>query len=302
MDTGRERVRAVFQGKAVSPPCCGEVWLGGELFSADQLEDNLVGHFQRCRELGMDIVSLPVNESLPSSESTLYRYFLPEDIFQIAANFSFAVTVIIDGPFQRLANEMGLLSLLTLVKRDAVTITRRLSTEANTVKGLIDACARAEVAAVVLADDIAYGQSTYLSRDDIRQFLLPHYAQFNLRVHRGDRYTLFHSDGNLTNLIPDLVTIGFDGLAGVQGECVDLVSLKRQWGQQLTIWGGLDHEILDTETLTPAQRDRFLTVVSSLAHGGKFILGSSSGLYSGKHLESIKSIYKLVRGALVLEP
>lgn len=295
VNTGKERVRAVFHGQSILPPCCGELWLGEKLFRAAQLKDDLEGHLQLCGELGMDIVSLPIGESAPSSPYDLYRRFQPNEIAQVTTGVAFAVAVIIDGHFQRLANDMGLMPLLASLKSDTESITSRLSNEADAVNALIVSCTKSGIEAVIIADDIAYSQSTYMNQADIRQFLLPHYAQFVSRIHSGGSYALFHSDGNLTSLIPDLVAIGFDGIAGGQSECMDLVSLKRRWGHQLTIWGGLDQGILDAETLTPTQRDQFLAMVKSLAPGGKFILGSSSGLYSDKHLENIRRLYKLVR-------
>ena len=295
MDTGKERVRAVFHGRSISPPCCGELWLGEKLFQAAQLKDDLEGHVQLCRELRMDIVSLPISESPSSSPHNSYRYFQPEEIIEIPPSLPLAVAVITDGPFQRLANEMGLMPLLASLKSETESIASRLSSEADAVNALIVSYNKLKIEAMVITDDIAYGQSTYMSQADVRRFLLPHYAQFVSRIHSGDRYALFHSDGNLTNLIPDLAAIGFDGIAGCQSDCMDLVSLKKQWGHQLTILGGLDQELLDAETLNPKQRDQLLAIVKSLAQGGKFILGSSSGLYSDKHLKNIRRIYELVR-------
>lgn len=60
LNTGRERVRAVLQGKSVSPPCCGELWLGEGLFEAAKLKGDLEGHLQLCHELGVDVVSLHI--------------------------------------------------------------------------------------------------------------------------------------------------------------------------------------------------------------------------------------------------
>jgi len=294
MNTGKERVRAVFQGRSVSPPCRGELWLCERLFWAAQLKDDLEGHLQLWGKLEMDIVSLPITESPPPSPYA-YRCFQPEEIAQITANVPFAVAVIVDGPFQRLANKLGLVSLLASLRSDISIITNRFLDEADAVNHLIVSCTKPGIEAVVIADDIAYSQSTYLSQADIRRFLLPHYVQFLSRIHSDGSYALFHSDGNLTNLIPDLVAIGFDGIAVSQSECMDLVFLKRRWGHQLTIWGGVDQDLLDAKTLSPTQRDQFIATVKSLAQGGKFILGSSSGLYLDKHLENIRRIYKLVR-------
>lgn len=289
--TGRERFRDAFQNGGISPLCRGEVWLGEQVFQAARFKDDLEGHLRLCCELGMDIVSLSLSESPPTCAS--YRYFKAEEITQISGDNRLAIVTVIDGPFQRLANKMGLMRLLTSLISNPAAVREGLVNEVNAIHNLILATAKSDVEAVVIADDIAYGQSTYLSQTHFRDFLLPCYTEIIALIHSVGYYGLFHSDGNVSTLISDLVAIGFDGI-NCQSEHVDLPALKSQWGQQLTIWGGLDQEFLDAETGTPGQTERLLTMVKSLARGGKFILGSSSGLFLEKHLQGIKSIYQVV--------
>ena len=48
---------------------------------------------------------------------------------------------------------------------------------------------------------------------------------------------LYHSDGNLTDLLPDLIEIGVDAINPVQPECMNLEQIKREFGRDLTLWG-----------------------------------------------------------------
>ncbi len=49
----------------------------------------------------------------------------------------------------------------------------------------------------------------------------------------------YHSCGYVEPLIPGIVKIGFDVLNPVQPECMDPVRIKRLYGSQIALWGGL---------------------------------------------------------------
>lgn len=48
----------------------------------------------------------------------------------------------------------------------------------------------------------------------------------------------FHSDGVITEIIPDLIEVGFDIINPLQPECVNPAAIKRDFGQQVTLDGG----------------------------------------------------------------
>jgi len=47
----------------------------------------------------------------------------------------------------------------------------------------------------------------------------------------------YHSDGNIEEVIPELIEIGIDVLNPVQPECMDPAKLKRKYGDRLAFWG-----------------------------------------------------------------
>jgi uroporphyrinogen decarboxylase len=48
---------------------------------------------------------------------------------------------------------------------------------------------------------------------------------------------LYHSDGSLTGLLPDLMDVGVTAINPVQPECMDLLETKAEFGDDLTLWG-----------------------------------------------------------------
>jgi uroporphyrinogen decarboxylase len=56
----------------------------------------------------------------------------------------------------------------------------------------------------------------------------------------------YHSDGQIREIIPDLIEIGVDILNPVQPECMDPVEIKETFGDRLALWGGVG-----TQTVMP---------------------------------------------------
>jgi len=112
-------------------------------------------------------------------------------------------------------------------------------------------------------------------------------------IHSGHSYALFHSCGNIMSLIPQLVSYQFDGLAAIQHQANDLISLKEKYGSKLVLMAGIEAEVLGGEEISLSGLKEYERIVHSLAPDSGFILCSSSGLYSGDFLERIRKLYRI---------
>ena len=59
------------------------------------------------------------------------------------------------------------------------------------------------------------------------------------REQSPDILIFYHSDGDFTGLIPDLVDIGVNAINPVQPDCMDGAAIKRDFGDRLAIWGAV---------------------------------------------------------------
>jgi uroporphyrinogen-III decarboxylase len=159
---------------------------------------------------------------------------------------------------------------------------------------LVDPCLRAGIEAFVLADDLAYEQSTYFSPNDFEETLVPFYSAAVKSIHAGGARALFHSCGNIRGLIPHLRSSGFDGLAACQTRLLDRVSVPE--GRRTVILGGIEPEHLESRIFDKRHQQEFQRSVQDLAKGGGLILGSSCGLYKPEFLDRIELLYQLVEG------
>ena len=99
--------------------------------------------------------------------------------------------------------------------------------------------ARAGVDILMLDDDVGSPSGLIIGPEMWREFFGSRLA----RVIRAARevspelLVFYHSDGDFTRLVPDLIEIGVDAINPVQPDCMDAVALKRDFGERLALWG-----------------------------------------------------------------
>lgn len=112
------------------------------------------------------------------------------------------------------------------------------------------AFARAGVDIIGLGDDIGMQTGMLLSAPMWRRHLKPRLAKViaAIREASGDRkvWVHYHSDGNIKEVIPELIEIGVDILNPVQPECMDSAELVAKYGHQLAFSG-----MVGTQTTMP---------------------------------------------------
>ena len=99
--------------------------------------------------------------------------------------------------------------------------------------------AQAGVDVIRIGDDIATQEALMVSPAMYRERIKPHHAAIVRAAREIDsaRPVLYHSDGRLTALLPDLIDAGVTAINPVQPECMDLSETKRTFGERLALWG-----------------------------------------------------------------
>jgi uroporphyrinogen decarboxylase len=112
-----------------------------------------------------------------------------------------------------------------------------------TAKRIIQAQRFAELKpdVIMFGDDIASQRGMLMSVPMWRKWLKPRLASVIAASKRVNPNVLafYHSDGDATAIIPDLIKIGVEVLNPLQPECMDPFTLKKLYGDRLSFWGTL---------------------------------------------------------------
>ncbi|MGI9952281.1 uroporphyrinogen decarboxylase family protein [Moorellaceae bacterium AZ2] len=242
--------------------------------------------------LGMDLVGLApqglrADRALPAHRlgySTFERWRRQTDFFIFA---------LVDGPFQGTAGRMDFVEFLLRLSSREEQVKQLAWEEARFGLETAWHCLRAGAHAVIIADDIAYTRGTYVAPGLLREIFLPlwRWQVENLKAEGSPVF--FHSDGNITSLLPDLVDAGFTGLHSLEPSAgMDMARIKQEYGARLCLMGNFDLDLLaraeEEEIAAEVQR-----IMLAAAPGGGFIFSTSSGCLGGDlPVEKVVAMYR----------
>ena len=117
--------------------------------------------------------------------------------------------------------------------------------------------AETDVDALYIMDDWGGQRAMLISPDLWREIFKPLYAAYIDIAHDAGKYMFMHSDGYITDIIPDLIDLGLNAINS-QVFCMGVEELGRNFAGKLTFWGELDRQQLlphgSTEEIIAAAR------------------------------------------------
>ena len=148
---------------------------------------------------------------------------------------------------------------------------------------------------VYLYDDVATQKSLVMSHEMWQKYIRPRHAKIIEVAKTYGKSVMYHCDGAIYPLIPELIDLGVDVLNPVQADAVGMEPerLKGEFGDRLSFHGGID--IIKTlpkgsvENVRAEVRER----VSVLGKNGGYILASSHHIQSDTPLENVLTMYDL---------
>jgi uroporphyrinogen decarboxylase len=132
-----------------------------------------------------------------------------------------------------------------------------------------------------------------------RALVKPRQAELFSFIHSRSRARVsLHSCGAIRQLIPELIEVGVDILNPVQVSAagMDTAELKREFGRELTFWGGG----VDTQVVlaagSPAQvRDEVRRRIDDLREGGGFVFAAVHNIQPDVPAENVVAMWDALR-------
>jgi len=131
---------------------------------------------------------------------------------------------------------------------------------------------------IKIGDDLGTQTNLLISPKMYRQFLKPIHADYIAFIkERTHAKVFFHTDGDVFDLVDDLVEIGVDIINPIQtsaGKMADLAGLKKRFGKHLCLCGAIDTQRLLPYGSPEQIRKEVLQVIETLSPGGGYLLAA----------------------------
>jgi len=134
---------------------------------------------------------------------------------------------------------------------------------------------------VINATDIAFKTGTFFSPGQLREFFFPYLTKWAQRCRDDGLISVFHTDGNVSAVMDDIVLSGVNAL-----QCVDplggmdIVKLKKQVYGRLALIGNLDCSLLQLGTREEIE-SACENILMGCKEGGGFAFGGCNAIFKG---------------------
>ena len=105
----------------------------------------------------------------------------------------------------------------------------------------VEAWAKTDIDAIGIMDDWGMQKGMIVSPEYFREYYKPLYKEYVMIARHYGKYVFMHSDGNISEIIPDLIETGIDALNS-QLFCMNIEELGKKFSGKITFWGEIDRQ------------------------------------------------------------
>lgn len=150
-------------------------------------------------------------------------------------------------------------------------------------------------------DDLGMNTGMFMSREKYCELFKPYHTKLNEYVHtHSNMKTFLHSCGSISPIMGDLIDAGYDIINPVQTTAKDMdpAMLKREFGKDITFWGGGCNTRSVLNHGTPQEvYDYSRKMIDIFFQDGGFVFNQEHNILPDVPPENIMAMYKAVEDA-----
>jgi uroporphyrinogen decarboxylase len=144
------------------------------------------------------------------------------------------------------------------------------------------------------ADDWGYQRGITVGANHWRRLFLPGLRKIFTHARNKNLSVMVHADGDLTEIIPDLIEAGVNILNPMQPECMDVVHLKKEYGRHLCFNGGISSQYTIPRGSPDQIKKEIKAAMKYLGKNGGYIVGPTKSLNIHIPVSNILAVLEMI--------
>jgi uroporphyrinogen decarboxylase len=143
------------------------------------------------------------------------------------------------------------------------------------------------------SEDLGAQSGLLYSPEHIRNYFLPLHKRMIDLIHQAGAYVMWHSDGAIRGILPDLIDLGIDILDPIQWRCAGMnrEELKKDFGSRLVFRGGMDNQYTLPFGTAEEVMQEVMDNIRILGKNGGYIFGPCHNIQAVGPAENIIAMY-----------
>lgn len=144
--------------------------------------------------------------------------------------------------------------------------------------------------ALWFADDLSSTDTYFVNPAWYRQHLFPWMRKYNEAAAGCRLPVIYHCDGVMWDVLPDIVDCGFAAIQPVEPKAMDIAEVKRQYGNHLCLIGNIDLGGCLTMGTPDQVEAEVHQRIREVGQGGGYMVGSSNSITSYVPLANYRAL------------
>ena len=186
---------------------------------------------------------------------------------------------------------LGYEKFCTLIYDNPELVERLLDTYVDWQTAVVDRLSKMGVDVILSTDDMAWKGGLMFSPKFFRSVVLPRMKKVSEKIAVP---WVIHSDGDITEIIEDLLDLGIAGLHPIEPNVLDMAEMKKKYGDRVCLIGNINLNTLTLGTTEDVEAEVRLRI-SEAAPGGGYILTSANSVASFCKTKNVIAMAEAVR-------
>ncbi len=148
---------------------------------------------------------------------------------------------------------------------------------------------------VTVSDDLGIQTGPMISPKLYREMIKPtHERLWGFIKKKTEAHLFLHSCGSIYSFLPDFIELGVDIINPVQVSAKDMDSslLKREFGADITFWGGIDTQRVMPMGSPDEVEEEVIRRIRDLAPGGGYVLAAAHNIQADVKAENVCRMFE----------
>lgn len=151
-----------------------------------------------------------------------------------------------------------------------------------------------EVKALWYSDDIAYTNGLMVSPETLDKYFFPWLKKIGEIAKSVDKPLIYHSDGVLFDVMDELIDCGVNALHPIEPKAMDIVEVKKRFGNKLCLIGNIDVDLLARGSKEEVIKNVLFNIENVGVNGG-YCVGSGNSIPEYVNLENYIAMIETVK-------
>lgn len=150
--------------------------------------------------------------------------------------------------------------------------------------------AEAGIDGIYIAADVADNRAPFFNPEQLQRWYFPYLKKNVAHLKSLGLFAILHTDGNISRLLDDIKASGIDALQAIDPVAgMDIVGVKRAFGNEVAVCGNLDCGLMLTGT-PDAVYASASDIIKKCKPGGGFVFGNTNAVDAQTPLENYRAL------------